>query len=206
MNHLIEGIGIGIGLSLITGPLLFTLIQTSLDRGARAGFSVALGIWASDIAIILFSLMSLDMINKAMGNALFFRGLGLLGGTILLATGLSFILSNAVKNIRKKRVINKKNLLGYFVVGILINGVNPFTIVFWLGLLTTYVGSSFGENDVYYLLAGIMGTIIVTDALKVILAKRISKRLKRRLIIKLRRVAGIILVVFGIILFIRVLI
>jgi threonine/homoserine/homoserine lactone efflux protein len=140
-----------------------------------------------------------------MNNEIFFRGLGLVGGAILIATGLSFILSNPVKNLRKGRSVNKKNLLGYFIVGILINGINPFTIVFWLGLLTTYV-APLTKGEVNHVLFGIMGTIVLTDSLKVVLAKKISKKLKRRLIIKLRRLAGIILVICGIGLIIRVMI
>ena len=46
--------------------------------------------------------------------------------------------------------------------------------------------------------------IILTDALKVGMAKQIQKKMKPEFLGKLRKVAGIALVVFGVILMIRV--
>ncbi len=37
----------------MVGPLFFAIIQASLERGFRAGFTLASGIWTSDALYIL---------------------------------------------------------------------------------------------------------------------------------------------------------
>ena len=52
MDALGSGILLGLTLSILTGPILFTIIQTSIEEGFRAGITVASGIWISDLLFI----------------------------------------------------------------------------------------------------------------------------------------------------------
>jgi threonine/homoserine/homoserine lactone efflux protein len=61
------------------------------------------------------------------------------------------------------------------------------------------------QSDTTLFFSGILGTIILTDLLKVILAKHIRRFLKRKHLIWLRRIAGIALLLFGFVLLARVL-
>jgi threonine/homoserine/homoserine lactone efflux protein len=48
----LEGFLTGVGTIIFLGPVFFTLLQITLDRGLKAGFSVAIGILSSDILIV----------------------------------------------------------------------------------------------------------------------------------------------------------
>jgi len=89
--------------------------------------------------------------------------------------------------------------------GFLVNTVNPFTIIFWTTIVTTFaIEQPLYSNSSALYFGGILGVIIVTDGLKIILAERISNHLKPIHIANMRRISGMALFLFGIILFIRV--
>jgi len=99
--------------------------------------------------------------------------------------------------------------LSYFVLlskGFLINTINPFTFFFWISVMTAVVlekgYSSLGAKQFFF---GIMMVIIITDVLKVYLAKYISKKMKPYHVLWMRRISGGALIAFGIILMGRVL-
>ena len=62
-----------------------------------------------------------------------------------------------------------------------------------------------GQNAAFFF-GGILGTVILTDSLKVLLAKAIRRWLKPKHILWTRRISGIALVVFGVVLMVRVVI
>ncbi|MDX1477257.1 MAG: LysE family transporter, partial [Saprospiraceae bacterium] len=52
MSHVLLGLGIGFSLTLMIGPITFTILDSSLSRGWRAGVLAGLGMWISDIIYI----------------------------------------------------------------------------------------------------------------------------------------------------------
>jgi len=90
--------------------------------------------------------------------------------------------------------------------GFLINTLNPFTFFFWVGVATTVVVDGELEyTEARYFFGGILGTIISTDLLKALMAKRIRKWLRPKHLLWLRRVSGIALIIFALVLLGRVL-
>ncbi|HEY0730848.1 MAG TPA: LysE family transporter, partial [Chitinophagaceae bacterium] len=55
IQSLIQGIGLGLLLSIAVGPVLFTTIKQSLNNGHKGGLAFVFGISASDIALVLVS-------------------------------------------------------------------------------------------------------------------------------------------------------
>ena len=55
IQGLIQGIGLGLLLSISVGPVLFTTIKQSLNNGHRGGLAFIFGISASDIGLVLIS-------------------------------------------------------------------------------------------------------------------------------------------------------
>ena len=49
---ILQGIGAGILFSFLTGPVFFSMIKTSIEKGFKAGFSLAIGVVFSDIIFI----------------------------------------------------------------------------------------------------------------------------------------------------------
>ena len=52
MEIVFNGFKLGIVLSFLIGPVFFTIIQTSIERGFRNGVFVAMGVSLSDILYV----------------------------------------------------------------------------------------------------------------------------------------------------------
>ena len=52
LEAVISGIGIGLVLTFLTGPVFFALIKTSIEKGFHAGVALALGVVSSDVFFV----------------------------------------------------------------------------------------------------------------------------------------------------------
>jgi len=209
MSFLLEGIKVGILLALMVGPLFFTLIQTGVEEGFRAGAMVGFGIWVSDFLYAFAAYGGLSYLATISQSAAYTRNIGIAGSLLLAVFGLISLFS-----VPKSRHLQHKELrlaairgtsyLSLWLKGFLINTANPFTIFFWLGLVSTItVREDLRKGDAVFFFAGIIGIVILTDLLKVFLAKQIRLLMRPVHIVWLRRVSGAALLIFGVILFIR---
>ena len=194
---------LGLLLTIMVGPILFALIQAGIERGFRAGAMIGLGIWVSDLIFILFAYFGISYLLNILEWQGFELTLGIAGGIVLIFTGIITIL-NKPPEIGKSSALSK-SYFALWMKGFLINTVNPFTVFFWATVMTTIVAKDElnGEHATFFF-SGIMGTIIITDSLKVLLAKAIRQWLKPKHILWTRRISGIALVIFGIALMVRV--
>jgi threonine/homoserine/homoserine lactone efflux protein len=189
----------------MVGPILFALIQAGIERGFRAGAMIGFGIWISDLIFILFAYFGISYLLNILEWKGFELTLGIAGGFVLILTGIITILSKPPEIGRPSGVSG--SYFALWLKGFLINTVNPFTVFFWATVMTTIVAKDNldGQNAMFFF-GGILGTIILTDSLKVLLAKAIRRWLKPKHILWTRRISGIALVVFGIVLMVRVVI
>lgn len=204
MTHFLNGILLGISLAILVGPLLFALIQTTIEEGSKAGLLVAMGIWISDAIFILATYFGVNYVIAITSYENFELILGIFGGLILLLIGTGIFI-NSPKKLPENSFDVSKNYLANATKGFLINTINPFTVFFWFGIMTTSVESaSLNGQEVLLLAAGIFSTIILTDTLKVVFAKKLQPKLTLNNIILVRKVSGAALVLFGFILMGRV--
>jgi len=194
---LLHGYLLGLGFVIFLGPVFFYLLKSTLDGGFFSGLSVALGIVFADlVCIIICSLGAIAFFENSKNQF----WIGIVGGIILLALGLKFIFKPQINTEAaiEKIKISKANYIAYFTQGFLINFVNPFVFVVWIGVIgvaKAEYGSS--TNFLMFLGAALLG-IFSTDLLKVLLAHRIKKFLSPSHLIHIYRVFGIILLIFGV--------
>ncbi|NLH33787.1 MAG: LysE family transporter, partial [Lentimicrobium sp.] len=102
--------------------------------------------------------------------------------------------------------IIENNRFKYLIKGFFLNITNPFVWIFWM-TLTVGVTSNYGENTAYAsaFFAGTLFTILTTDIIKVSIAKILKGRIKPLIIRRLNQVVGILLIGFGVIMFVRTL-
>ena len=85
MNPLLQGILLGLTISVMPGPPLFTLLQTSVHRGLKSGFFLATGIFLSDITVVYLTFLgALQFINQKNNYII----AGIIGGSILIGFGI----------------------------------------------------------------------------------------------------------------------
>ncbi len=178
MQYFIEGIVFGVFLALSMGPIFIIITQTSIQKGWKAGMTVGLGIWMSDMLYISACYYFIQSIGNTLEdpNVRFWGGI--IGATILFIFGAYLAFSK--KDFDQEEIkLNARNFMQYFTKGFLINGLNPFTPIFWFGVTSTYIITrGLDMNDSFWLFSGIMIMIVMSDSLKVLLAQLIRTRLK----------------------------
>lgn len=189
----------------MVGPIFFAIIQTGVEEGFLAAFIVGLGIWVSDLLYILFVYFGISYAEDLVQNQTFTYITGSIGGAILIAIGIGIMLSKPPVFDRSKTSKPRSSYLNLLSRGFLINTVNPFTIFFWFSVTSTMVvHDTFNHAQATLFFGTILFTIICTDMIKALLAKRISNRLTQKHIEWSRKITGLVLVLFGLVLLIRV--
>lgn len=224
---LLEGALLGLSLSFMVGPLLFAIVQASLERGFRAGFALAAGIWTSDILYIALVYFGVDALAALTALPHFRLWAGLAGGVVLLVFGLGTLLRKKVPtednhHTTADRVLDvldgpeapgvehnwvRWGYPGYWLRGFLLNTINPFTVFFWLGIASAViVPNQWAPESTLSFFAGMLITLIATDTLKAYAAKRVRHFLTPRHTRWVQWGIGFALLVFGVVLVVRVLV
>jgi len=206
LSALMDGMLLGLSLALIMGPILITLLQTSLEYGVLPGIAVGSGIWVSDTLFVLSTYFGVAYVSELIAWNGFEQLLGTVGGLVLFVLGLGFML--AKKPSFDSSLVptrNGRSYLKFWLTGFFINTLNPFTVFFWVTVASTVVsGKEAGHYNAWAFYLGVMGVIIFTDSLKVYLAKAIRQRLRPLHMLRFRQISGLTLMTFGLILIVRV--
>jgi threonine/homoserine/homoserine lactone efflux protein len=197
MEIILKGVLSGIVLACLIGPVFFTLLQTSIERGFSSGVFVAIGISVSDSLYILISYFGLTKFMEAT-NFRHYMAYG--GGVILLLFGLYYLF---VKSRKLAKYDSQKtgdaSGLRLAAKGFIINGLSPMVLFFWLATVsvaTTQLGYASHQQALMFF-ASIVLTVFSTDLLKAKLADKLRGLITPKLIRALNLVLGFVMVVFA---------
>ncbi len=198
-----KGILIGLFMAISVGPTLFAVIKYSMQHNYKAGLAFVLGVSVSDIMYVTIANFAVSFLTE-LGKYSNYIGYG--GAVLLISVGLSGLLRKlkAQRPGKTNLVISGGRYVRIWFGGWLINSINPGVIISWLAAVTATAGKSGGYR---FVLFGIcLGIILGIDFLKIALAERIRLLLTpRRIIYTQRALAGVILVL-GVLLFIKTLV
>lgn len=220
VQAILEGIATGLILSVFVGPMFFTMLQLGVEHGFKAAFALALGQWASDLVFIFLAFYSAIFVQKLVDDPVvretFIWYSGTIGGCLLIVFGLALILTKSIStkgDAKLEKVLDeveatttksKWHYIAYFSQGFLINTINPTPLLFWMSLMAAGISRSFSDGAIYATYTTVMLVVILTDLAKIYLAKTIKNRLKPSHILSVRRLAGTVLSVFGLMLLVKV--
>ncbi len=197
---LIKGILLGLTLSIMIGPVFFVLMQISMESGTKKGVIYSAGVWLSDFAYLLLIYFGFSTIVLLKDNPSFKSNMGIVGAIVLIIFGLTSALAkrNTVTTKKEKLEVKDTNPLILFFKGFIINALNPFTLFFWLGMVTAIMISENANSTSFSIfLMGLFPTIVLTDLLKINMAKKISNYLNEVKLYYLKVGSGVILLIFG---------
>jgi threonine/homoserine/homoserine lactone efflux protein len=197
MESVLKGIVSGIVLAFLIGPVFFTILQTSIERGFWSGFFVAIGISLSDAFYISICYLGVyQLFDK--GN--FKEYLAYFGGGVLLIMGLYYLVIKSRKLAHyDPQNVQAKSPYKLIVKGFIINGLTPMVLIFWLGTVgvaTTELGYSTPGKAIPFFVA-IVCTVFITDLIKAKLADKLRLALTPKFIRTMNLVLGIVLLIFG---------
>ncbi len=199
LQAIVAGFLLGCGLALITGPIFFALIQTSMSYGRLKAQVLGSGIWFSDLlfAILLFY-FSQFIEEEISWDHPWVRMLSLLGGGVILSVGVHQLVQR-FGSYRQKRLQLSGKYMFLFSKGFAINTFNPFTVFFWIGLITgSKLGVDYSDIELLALVTTLMATIVLGDNLKIFFAERLGRAIRNNWKRRLELFTGLMFLSFGV--------
>ncbi len=197
MEVILNGIISGLILALLIGPVFFTILQTSIERGFSSGALVSVGVSLSDALYITLSYLG---IYRLFDDATAREYLGYFGGVVLLLFAGYYLFVKSKKLAKDPRTLASSNPWRLIGKGFLINGLSPMVLIFWLGTVgvaTTKLGYTEPSEAIPYF-TSIVVTVFGTDLIKAKLADELRLLLTRRFIRTLNLILGFVMLGFGI--------
>lgn len=214
VQAILEGALAGVILSVFVGPIFFTMLQLGVEHGFKAAFALALGQWMSDLLYIFLAFWGAvwveDIIKNEAKQAIFVWYSGTIGGVLLILFGAGLLLTKSVSTKASDKIeipaynVSKVAYFAYSFQGFLINTVNPTPLLFWMSLMAFAINSNYIGGATAALYISVMFVVIITDCLKIYLAKTIRDKLKVHHFLYVRRLAGVVLGGFGLVLLLKV--
>jgi len=192
----LKGVALGFALALSVGPIIFTIIKHSLNSGHKGGFSFVVGVWISDIILVVLSntlSAAVSLLDKHE------KIVGCLGGLFLVGMGVYFALFKKVKIQDPDKAdarFRKRDMARLFASGFIINTLNPGVIFFWLGNATLLaVNHTMKERIVIFSVCLLIN--MSADVGKVMMAGKLRNKLTYKTLSVVNKISGTLLIIFG---------
>lgn len=197
MEIVFNGLKLGIVLAFLVGPVFFTIIQTSVEKGFGNGVLVSLGVSVSDILYVTVCYFGLVQFINEPGFRVY---LAYAGGGILVLFGLYHLFIKSRRNVHPSLdITNEKKLYRYFIKGFIINGLSPMVLIFWIGTISV-ASIDFGYSkgfEFFIFFSVVLATVLTTDILKAYLADKLRRLVTKRSMMIMNIVVGLCLIIFG---------
>ncbi|MCB0429356.1 MAG: LysE family transporter [Flavobacteriales bacterium] len=197
----IKGIGLGLVLSVMVGPVFFALIETSIKKGLLSALFFDLGIISCD-AFLMFvaykSTTSFDISPEALTYMKYIGGI-----VLILMGGFKMFRRTAISEETKTIAVETEHFYQSYLKGFFLNILNPAVLLYWTGVVVFAIGTYKGRKDTSVFFLSILATLFSTDMTKAYLAKFLRGILTPLLIERISRIVGGVFVIFGVALLLR---
>lgn len=199
-QDVLAALPLGLFLAFLLGPVFFVLLETAAIKGFRAAFAFDLGVIVADIVFLFVAYLSTTKLLASIKDdpALF-----IFGGMILATYGvMSFVQTKKVlrqeDDTPEIRKLSKSDYFGLAVKGFLLNFINIGVLGFWLGLIIIFGPKlEMEQNRIIVFFGSVLGTYLVLDIFKILLAKKLNRKLTPSRIYLMKKGISILLIVFG---------
>jgi len=194
LESIISGIGLGIVLSFLTGPVFFALIKTSIEKGFYAGTSLAGGVLTSDIFYVAVTVYGSSFLALENSYRMY---IGIIGSVILLTIGVYYLIKKV--KINYENTSSKKHNTGYFFKGFFMCIFNPAILLYWISVTSGVisVAGEFEARDIIPFYSAILITQFSMDVIKAYYANKLRYRIKEKTIAHLNQIAGVLIIIFA---------
>lgn len=196
---IILGVGAGIISSFVTGPVFFAMIKTSIEKGFKAGFSLAAGVIISDIILISIILFGSQLFEY---KEEFDKYIGIIGGVFIIGVGTYYLFSKVTLDCPKTIQV-KVSKRSYVLKGFLMCILTPSTLMFWVivsGIISVKL-NTMSEKLLCFSIAMVVQLSI--DSMKTFYASKLRHRIQEGTLKKLNKIAGTIIIGFALWLIIK---
>lgn len=197
--ELIKGFIVGLCASVPLGPIGVLCIQRTLSKGRNSGFITGLGAAVSDTIFAAIALLSISYVQQLLSDYRY--AVMMAGGIIVGIFGVKLFMTNPVKQIRRPKYGNRHYWQDFFST-LLMTISNPGAFFLMLGLFA-FIGINREEAEPLEMIAVTLAGVFAGASLWWhILSTSINhfrNKLRLRQLIMINRVAGVIIMVLGLI-------
>ncbi len=200
---LLKGIILGLVVSMPPGPIGIVLINRTIKRGLLSGFVSGLGLATADTLLAVLAGLGFTVIISFIKEERFI--ITIIAGLVIIGVGLKVFLSNPVKDMRNKEKSEKSLWRDFYSVFVL-SISNPYTIFIFVAFFSgvNIAGNVRPELLPFFLIPGVfLGAICWWFFLSYFFS-RFKKNIRLRAIVRINKVAGIVIIVIGVILLLSV--
>jgi threonine/homoserine/homoserine lactone efflux protein len=196
-----KGIIIGLIVSVPMGPAGIVLVNRTIKRGLLSGFFSGMGVVVADTILAIVAGLGFTFIIS------FFEDekviISLISGLVIIGAGIKIIVSNPIKEFRKKER-GKKTLLRDFISILILSLSNPLTIFVFVAFFSGInVNQTVKPQLVPFLLVpGIFLGTLGWWAFLSWFVNRFKRKIRLRGIVRVNQIAGILIMALGAVLLI----
>jgi L-lysine exporter family protein LysE/ArgO len=200
---IVSGLGFGMVLAFLPGPVFFALIQTGINKGFKYGILFALGVALSDIAFIGLTYYG---VSGFLENPAVKKVFGIAGGMFMCLFGIFYILKKSKKSVPYEQMGRKKGSANLVFKGFALNIFNPAVFFFWVGIVSA-INLEFDANQtlIFTFFITSIVTVFGLDILKSFVANLIKSFFTQRFLLIVNRALGVILFGIGVRLIVKAL-
>lgn len=151
-------------LAAMPGPGVFAIVARALSSGFSHASVVVLGIVSGDLVFLLMAVFGLAVMAEALGN--FFVIVKYLGAAYLIYLGIK--LWRSKPQAVGVEEVKQKSWIANYLTGLFITLSNPKVIIFYLGMLPTFVNlTDLGAMDVFLVamvISAVLGCVMLAYA------------------------------------------
>ncbi|MBS1549038.1 MAG: LysE family transporter [Bacteroidetes bacterium] len=201
LGLIFSAIVLGLMLSLVfIGPIFFLLIETSFTRGPKHALALDLGVITADLLCVVAAYFaSGDLVQLIDKHPEFYR----ITALIIFIYGIVMMVTKTKMHLPNENQFINQNYFKTYINGFLFNLLNVGVILFWLVTVIS-VRNQYPDTSNFLLYIGlVIATYLGIDLLKIFLAKQFHYKLTQNLANKIRRIVGIILMLFSLFIFLQ---
>ncbi len=184
------------------GAIAIMSVQRTMNNGLWAGFSIGMGAAIADFVYAGVAGFGITFIRDFLMENRLWLALG--GGVFLIIIGYKIYTSDTVKQIRAKKKFSKKRMANDFMSSFILALSNPVTILGFTGFFASFgvITDKTSSLQIILLLSGIfLGATSWWFGI-CLTVNKFKKKISLRTLVIINRVAGILVVVLGIVLII----
>ncbi len=165
-----------LALLAIPGPAVLYIVSRSIDQGRTAGLLSALGVTTGTLVHIAAAAIGLS--SLVLASTVAFGVVRYAGAAYLVFLGVRRLLTRDADTLVEERA--PRSLRRLYTQGVIVNLLNPKTIVFIFAFLPQFVDVDAGHVGVQIVLLGLTlaGLGLMSDSLYAIVAGSIADRLR----------------------------
>lgn len=163
-------------LLVIPGPAVLYVVSRSVDQGRAAGLASVLGVTTATLIQIALAVVGLSSVVLA--SAVAFDVVKYAGAAYLVYLGARRLLSREAVELAKER--RPRTLRRLYAQGVVVNMLNPKTVLFVFALLPQFVDADAGHVALQVLVLGLTLSALglLSDGLYAVAAGTVADRLR----------------------------